>query len=386
MVTSTVSPVLKIGLRLLDMWPGVSYSIPYWLIYIFSILIVQYFQYRYVFEHFKISELSNLVDSLPAALDYSLTLFKLISLWIHRRIIHQLVADMDNDWHECVNNDRHLYVMTITANISHFYSNIMLSINTISAVFYLLGDYAIRFVYLSGYYNVTLRQLPIKVQFPFDTQQSPIFELLVVTLFLHVMLNACTLSIVNALISTLVFHVSGQIDILCQEFKTISGKTFSYETCTSTLGTLIERQNRVYVFSENIEKLFSFIALMQVIWNTLVICSLGFIIIISFYIETSVITIVKTILTYFAVIMEIFILCFAGEYLNLKGKSIADAAYESLWYDLPSNQGKTVTFVVMRSQKQLMITAGRITNLSLETFTNIIKASASYVSVLHAIY
>ncbi|XP_077261529.1 odorant receptor 10-like isoform X2 [Temnothorax americanus] len=345
MVTSTVSPVLKIGLRLLDMWPDVSYSIPYWLIYIFSILIVQYFQYRYVFEHFKISELSNLVDSLPATLDYSLTLFKLISLWIHRRVIHQLVADMDNDWHECVNNDRHLYVMTITANISHFYSNIMLSINTISAVFYLLGDYAIRFVYLSGYYNVTLRQLPIKV-----------------------------------------FHVSGQIDILCQEFKTISGKTFSYKTCTSTLGTLIERQNRVYVFSENIEKLFSFIALMQVIWNTLVICSLGFIIIISFYIETSVITIVKTILTYFAVIMEVFILCLAGEYLNLKGKSIADAAYESLWYDLPSNQGKTVTFVVMRSQKQLMITAGRITNLSLETFTNIIKASASYVSVLHAIY
>lgn len=84
-ITSTVSPVLKIGLRLLDVWPGVSYSIPYWLIYIFSILIVQYFQYRYVFEHFKISEISNLVDSLPAALDYSLTMFKLISLWIHRR-------------------------------------------------------------------------------------------------------------------------------------------------------------------------------------------------------------------------------------------------------------------------------------------------------------
>lgn len=81
-VTSTISPVLKIGLRLLGVGLGVSYSIPYWLI-ILSILIVQYFQYR--FDNFKISELSNLVDSLPAALDYSLTVFKLISLWIHRR-------------------------------------------------------------------------------------------------------------------------------------------------------------------------------------------------------------------------------------------------------------------------------------------------------------
>lgn len=111
---------------------------------------------------------------------------------------------MNNDWRECVNNDRHLYMMTIKGNISYFCSNVMFSVNTITSVFYLLGEYAIRFVYLSGNYNDTLRQFPIKVQFPFETQQSPIFELLAVFLFLHVMLNACTLSIVNALISTLV--------------------------------------------------------------------------------------------------------------------------------------------------------------------------------------
>ena len=75
-------------------------------------------------------------------------------------------------------------------------------------------------------------------------------------------------------------HVSGQIDILCQEFKTISAKVLPDKTSTSTLGELIERHNRVFWFSDNIETLFSFIALMQVIWNTLVICSLGFIIII----------------------------------------------------------------------------------------------------------
>lgn len=35
--------------------------------------------------HLKMNELSDLVDSLPATLDYTLTLFKMISLWIHRR-------------------------------------------------------------------------------------------------------------------------------------------------------------------------------------------------------------------------------------------------------------------------------------------------------------
>lgn len=114
---------------------------------------------------------------------------------------------MDNDWRECVDINQHLYVMTIKADISHFCSNVMFSINTIAGVFYLLSGYAIRFVFLSGDYNDTFRQLPIKVQFPFETQQSPIFELLAISLFLHVMLNSCTLSILNALISALVSFI-----------------------------------------------------------------------------------------------------------------------------------------------------------------------------------
>ncbi|XP_018047574.1 PREDICTED: odorant receptor 4-like [Atta colombica] len=293
---------------------------------------------------------------------------------------------MDNDWRKCVDTDQHLYVMTIKANISHFYSNVMISINILAAVSYFFGGYAIRFVHQSGDYNNTLGQFPIKVQFPLKAQQWPIFELLAVTQFLLILFNSYMLSVINALISTLVLHVSGQIDILCQEFKTISVKTLPYKTSTSMLGILIERHNRIFWFSDNIENLFSFIALMQVIWNTLVICGLIFIIIISFHIETGVSVIIKSVFSYLAVIAEIFILCFAGEYLNLKSKSIADAAYESFWYDLSSNNKKIISFIILRSQKQFVITAGKITNLSLETFTSIIKASASYVSVLYAMY
>lgn len=83
--TTTISPSLKIGLRLLGMWPDVPYSAVYWLMFMLSMLIIQYFQYLYVMGHSKMSELADLVDSLPATLDYTLTLFKMISLWIHRR-------------------------------------------------------------------------------------------------------------------------------------------------------------------------------------------------------------------------------------------------------------------------------------------------------------
>ncbi|XP_029663523.1 uncharacterized protein LOC115235718 [Formica exsecta] len=202
--TTTISPALKIGLRCLGVWPDMPHSTVYCVIVMSSTLIVQYFQYLYVFSHFKLSELSNLVDGLSSTLESSLMFIKVASLWKHRRVFHQLLVAMDNDWRECNHVDQYLNIMTLKAGISHFCSNAMLNFNTFAGVFYLLGDYAIRFAYLTKGYNNTLRQFPIKVQFPFETEQSPIFELLGLALFLHVMVGSCTIAIVNGLIFSLV--------------------------------------------------------------------------------------------------------------------------------------------------------------------------------------
>lgn len=118
--------------------------------------------------------------------------------------MHQILTAMDNDWRECVNIERQLYAMTVTAGVSHFSFNVMMSLYTMAGIFYLLGNYALRFLRLVEVYNDTLRQLPIRIQFPFDTEQSPIFELLVVILILHVMLDVYTVAILNSLIFTLV--------------------------------------------------------------------------------------------------------------------------------------------------------------------------------------
>ncbi|XP_018047596.1 PREDICTED: odorant receptor 13a-like [Atta colombica] len=149
---------------------------------------------------------------------------------------------------------------------------------------------------------------------------------------------------------------------------------------------LIKRHNRVISFSKNIEQLFSFIALMQVVLNTLVICSIGFFLIVSIHNEASVFELVKTIFAYCVIMVEAFIICFAGEHLSLKGKLIANVTYETLWYDMPVNTEKILMFIIMRSQERLTITAGKMIDMSFETFANIMKASASYISVLNAMY
>lgn len=86
---------------------------------------------------------------------------------------------MDNDWSECINIDQHLHIMTIKANIAHLISNTVVNFTVIVGVFYFLGEYAIRFVFLTKDYNNTVRRFPITLEFPFESQQSPIFEFLV---------------------------------------------------------------------------------------------------------------------------------------------------------------------------------------------------------------
>lgn len=129
----------------------------------------------------------------------------------------------------------------------------------------------------------------------------------------------------------------------------------------------------------------------------------------------------RSLLFYVVINLEAFIFCFAGEYLSIKvgrisrsanfdrrraGRSqffvrfhasrsasslpvfqsnmIGDAAYESLWYDLPPSETRILLLLIMRSQKQLTITVGRFTNLSLQQFANVSFTSVSLREIVHS--
>lgn len=104
--------------------------------------------------------------------------------------------------------------------------------------------------------------------------------------------------------------MSGQIDIICESFRTIS-KSIHGGSSVSTLGMLIERHNRIILFSEQIGKLFSFITLMQVAANTLVICCIGFLITIVSITEDYAIIDIAIYLSLFSSISAIYLSFFS---------------------------------------------------------------------------
>lgn len=71
--------------------------------------------------------------------------------------------------------------------------------------------------------------------------------------------------------------MSGQIDIMCQELKEIPSIS---ESSMAYAKILVARHQKIISLSKNIESFFSFVALLQFVWNTFVICALGFMVVI----------------------------------------------------------------------------------------------------------
>lgn len=108
---------------------------------------------------------------------------------------------MDNDWNECTMNS--YACMMGKANLAHRCSNAMMTINALSTVFYFIGSHISRRTTAASDDGES-REFPMQIQFPFDATGSPVFEFVVLGLFLHVLETATVIAIMNSLILTLV--------------------------------------------------------------------------------------------------------------------------------------------------------------------------------------
>ncbi|XP_024222882.1 odorant receptor 4-like, partial [Bombus impatiens] len=268
-------------------------------------------------------------------------------------------------------------LITKTGLFSFYMTSMIMSSYLVSAVCYLAGAIAFQ-----GTNDSMSRELLLKMDLPFETSKSPNYELVVTTQFIIHFSAALAFGTFTALLFMMILHLGCQIDIMCQNLTDVFPKN------ENKLKFFIIRYQEIITFAEKIEKLFTYIALSQLVSNTVNTCCEGFLIVLAVNDESglAIDILIKSILFYIVICLEVFIYCFAGEYLRTKSQLIGDTAYNMLWYDLRPNKSRLLIPVILRSQKGFTLTFGKFSNLSLESFTGIMKVSASYMSVLLALY
>ncbi|XP_071643459.1 odorant receptor 4-like isoform X2 [Temnothorax longispinosus] len=357
-IENTVSQAIEISLRIFGIWPNTSCVLLRRLFWTVMLVIEQVFQYRYIVVHFHLIEFIDMMRIIGSTMAYTIFLFKLLIFWYKQRTFNRILMMMANNWEKC--SDTKFSMLITSSKILVKHDN---------------GDTAS---------NVSTRLLILDMDLPFDANRRFIYESIIIVQFLHLVLCSEAIGLLNALLINLILHISGQIDILRKSVMDIFPKEGNGRLSRFVVQKIIKKHQEIIIFSEHIEDLYSYIAMVLFVTDTLIICCLGFTIVAAIGRPDAFNNIIKTLLFYFLMNSEAFIFCFAGEYLSAKSKSIGDAAYDSLWYESDSKDSRIILFLIMRSQNQLTITIGKIMNLSLDRFGSIIKASASYISVLFA--
>ncbi|XP_076375647.1 odorant receptor 10-like isoform X4 [Megalopta genalis] len=217
-----------------------------------------------------------------------------------------------------------------------------------------------------------------ELDLPFDTNASPVYELVVTEQILHMISTSLAFGTFGSLLLMVTLHVGCHVDVLCNRLSDSSLIDKEEIRC------LIIRQQEITMFVKKLEQLFTYIALAQLLSNTILSCCTGYLIVSSVGLENVVPVFLKCIMFYNVMCLDAFTYCFVGEFLEIKSNMIAETAYGIPWYDLDPNVSRQVVLLILRAHNGLPLTFGKFSKLSLESFTAMMKASASYMSVLLA--
>lgn len=110
---------------------------------------------------------------------------------------------MVSDWKEATVNDVH--TMTSKANLSRRFSNVIIGLHSVGAFSYGIGVLVSNTDdYEADAIETPVREFTLKMQLPFECNESPLYELVMCLEFLHQLASSAMTGILNSLIITLV--------------------------------------------------------------------------------------------------------------------------------------------------------------------------------------
>ncbi|XP_072760015.1 odorant receptor 10a-like [Anoplolepis gracilipes] len=213
----------------------------------------------------------------------------------------------------------------------------------------------------------------------FETNTSFTYGLVQVLQTVQLFVNCVSIVGNDAFFFDLTMHVCGQFEVLRLEFAEISSKQ---SLSRKKLGILLKRHHRLIDLAYHLEKAYSLVILPQLLMSVMLICVEGFQLILAFTMHNTLFATSEHILLIVVLLIQLFTYCFAGQTLEFQSESLAYAIYEIPWYNFDVSVMKDLPLMIFRATNPHRLTAGKFLAINFVSFKEILKASASYLSVL----
>ncbi|KAK9299139.1 hypothetical protein QLX08_007756 [Tetragonisca angustula] len=214
-----------------------------------------------------------------------------------------------------------------------------------------------------------------------DTQPSPTYE---IVFSLHCFADVIMYSAATAaysLAAIFVTHICGQIQIQIAKIHNLVKDKERKSGERDPLSLIVHEHVQILRFSKNVEDALREVCFVQIVESTMNMCLLEYYCIMAWRNNDILATVTcATLLISFT--FNVFIFCYVGELLSEQCRQIGENSYNIEWYNLPATDAYDLILLISISQYPPKLTAGKIIELSLDTFSCVAKSSLVYLNLI----
>ncbi|XP_076375599.1 uncharacterized protein LOC117228201 [Megalopta genalis] len=177
---------------------------------------------------------------------------------------------------------------------------------------------------------------------------------------------------------SLTMHLCGQFEVLRVKLAEIEIEKSGY---SRKIGLLVQRHCRLMILAGDLEQSFNVVILVQLLMSLLLLCVEGFMMLVCLNANDRV-GVLKCVMFVTTLLMQLYVYTYAGDALESQTAEISFGAYDSTWYRSRGHRARDLALIISRGNSPYCVTAGKFVPMNLLTFKEILKASASYMSVL----
>ncbi|XP_076276562.1 odorant receptor 13a-like [Lasioglossum baleicum] len=319
---------------------------------------------------------------LGSACNCTLSAVKYLYLVLRRATFARCIEYLENDW-RTLKNQHHRAIMMRQVTFSR--SLIMLCI-----IFIVCGGISFHVMLPLSRRRVVGNQTLKALAYPgydrfFDIQSSPTYEILYCIQCFGGFVRHNVTTATFALAVFFVTHICGQVQIQILKLEELNIDS-DEKNCDhdAMVGEIIQSHTEILRYAKTIAESFSEIIFMEIVASTFLICLVEYCVLTE-WIDSNAIAITTYAVYMISLTFNAMIFCYIGQILTDQCSQIGFASYEVDWYNLPATKARNFVLLGIISLYPPKLSGGKVTELSLNTFTIILKSSMVYLNMLRTV-
>ncbi|XP_014091900.1 odorant receptor 82a [Bactrocera oleae] len=327
---------------------------------------------------YHIDDLALATACLSIVFTNVLTVIKTSTFLTYKREFKSLMAEFESMYDELHEAGAKRCLVTVNVGAKRFVKLYFYSVSCTGLYFTIKPLVSMTWAKFQA--KPIILELPMPMRFPFDFESTPGYQIAYIyTIFITIVVVMHATS-VDGLFVSFTTNLRGHFQAL-QYF--IETNTFDKSEA------LLQRELRIYVqyhvqlleLSKSVQRIFKPIIFGQFLMTSLQVC----VIIYQLVMNMGVIMEMVIYCTFLSsILLQLLIYCYGAEFLKIESSAVSTAIQMSRWYNLPPRHRHVFRLMMLRSQREIIISAG-FYEASLANFMSILKAAMSYITFIQSI-